>query len=267
MLQDVGKQIARLGCLMFWTEGFKNAKWQGSLFGSQQNEKSMPMYFDGSLLVLQCLNRFLRCTAGMSLESESHHLKIKCCANLRCYTWHIQLRSLQHLQKHLSTTKPVTKTSDESWGIGRAVSRIPRVAGGGTHCVGQASFAIATSAVPSLVLACGHQTESVQEFPLIVGDSAEGVEKTKEAIKLLKHIGAFLDAEKAKNSHGIRPGKGLILMLRLLRGWLCLLKLGGLRLRRITGGRLFLFLLICTDNTLPVIGSSLLMFVFAKLHR
>lgn len=79
MMQDVGKQIARLGCLMFWTEGFKNAKWQGSLFGSQQNEKSMPMYFDGSLLVLQCLDRFLRCTAGMSLESESHHLKIKCC--------------------------------------------------------------------------------------------------------------------------------------------------------------------------------------------
>lgn len=25
-------QIARLGCLMFWVEGFKNAKWQGSPF-------------------------------------------------------------------------------------------------------------------------------------------------------------------------------------------------------------------------------------------
>ena len=30
--------------------------------------------------------------------------------------------------------------SAESWGTGRAVSRIPRVAGGGTHRAGQAAF-------------------------------------------------------------------------------------------------------------------------------
>ncbi|CAL5208085.1 unnamed protein product [Lathyrus oleraceus] len=134
------------------------------------------------------------------------------------------------------------QTSAESWGTGRAVSRIPRVAGGGTHRAGQAAFgnmcrggrmfaptriwrrwhrkinvnqkryavvsAIAASAVPSLVLARGHRIEAVPEFPLVVGDSAEGVEKTKEAIKVLKKIGAFPDAEKAKDSHGIRPGKG-----------------------------------------------------------
>ncbi|XP_058777635.1 large ribosomal subunit protein uL4 [Vicia villosa] len=134
------------------------------------------------------------------------------------------------------------QTSAESWGTGRAVSRIPRVAGGGTHRAGQAAFgnmcrggrmfaptriwrrwhrkinvnqkryavvsAIAASAVPSLVLARGHRIETVPEFPLVVGDSAEGVEKTKEAIKVLKKIGAFPDAEKAKDSHGIRPGKG-----------------------------------------------------------
>ncbi|KAI5397625.1 60S ribosomal protein L4, variant 2 [Lathyrus oleraceus] len=133
------------------------------------------------------------------------------------------------------------QTSAESWGTGRAVSRIPRVAGGGTHRAGQAAFgnmcrggrmfaptriwrrwhrkinvnqkryavvsAIAASAVPSLVLARGHRIEAVPEFPLVVGDSAEGVEKTKEAIKVLKKIGAFPDAEKAKDSHGIRPGK------------------------------------------------------------
>lgn len=68
--------------------------------------------------------------------------------------------------------------------------------------------AIAASSIPSLVLARGHRIESVPEFPLVVGDSAEGVEKTKEAIKVLKQVGAFPDAEKAKNSHGIRPGKG-----------------------------------------------------------
>lgn len=32
------------------------------------------------------------------------------------------------------------QTSAESWGTGRAVSRIPRFPGGGTHCAGQAAF-------------------------------------------------------------------------------------------------------------------------------
>ncbi|KAI9122053.1 hypothetical protein K1719_006742 [Acacia pycnantha] len=54
----------------------------------------------------------------------------------------------------------------------------------------------------------GHRIESVPEMPLVVSDSAEGVEKTKEAIIVLQKIGAFPDAEKAKDSHAIRPGKG-----------------------------------------------------------
>ncbi|KAK7245188.1 hypothetical protein RIF29_40023 [Crotalaria pallida] len=134
------------------------------------------------------------------------------------------------------------QTSAESWGTGRAVSRIPRVSGGGTHRAGQAAFgnmcrggrmfaptkiwrrwhrkininqkryavvsAIAATAVPSLVLARGHRIETVPELPLVVSDTVEGVEKSKEAIKVLKEIGAFGDAEKAKDSRGIRPGKG-----------------------------------------------------------
>ena len=32
------------------------------------------------------------------------------------------------------------QTSAESWGTGRAVARIPRVRGGGTHRSGQAAF-------------------------------------------------------------------------------------------------------------------------------
>ncbi|KAL5054633.1 hypothetical protein RYX36_035315 [Vicia faba] len=75
--------------------------------------------------------------------------------------------------------------------------------------------AIAASVVPSLVLARGHRIEAVPEFPLVVGDSAEGMEKTKEAIKVLKRIGAFPDAEKTKDSHGIRPGKGLLTRKRV----------------------------------------------------
>ncbi|KAK2977607.1 hypothetical protein RJ640_007243 [Escallonia rubra] len=134
------------------------------------------------------------------------------------------------------------QTSAESWGTGRAVSRIPRVPGGGTHRAGQGAFgnmcrggrmfaptriwrrwhrrinvnqkryavasAIAASAVPALVMARGHRIDSVPEIPLVVSDTAEGAEKTSAAIKVLKQIGAYQDAEKAKDSQGIRPGKG-----------------------------------------------------------
>ncbi|KAF5759964.1 putative ribosomal protein L4/L1e [Helianthus annuus] len=67
--------------------------------------------------------------------------------------------------------------------------------------------AIAASAVSSLVMARGHRIETMPELPLVVSDSAEGVEKT-HAAKVLKQIGAYSDAEKAKDSVGIRPGKG-----------------------------------------------------------
>ncbi|XP_062101994.1 large ribosomal subunit protein uL4 [Humulus lupulus] len=145
-------------------------------------------------------------------------------------------------QPYAVSKKAGHQTSAESWGTGRAVSRIPRVPGGGTHRAGQGAFgnmcrggrmfaptkiwrrwhrkinvnqkryavvsAIAASAVPSLVMARGHRVESVPELPLVISDAAEGVEKTSAAIKVLKQIGAFDDAEKAKDSHAIRPGKG-----------------------------------------------------------
>ncbi|CAL5422455.1 hypothetical protein ACSBR2_034985 [Camellia fascicularis] len=145
-------------------------------------------------------------------------------------------------QPYAVSKKAGHQTSAESWGTGRAVSRIPRVPGGGTHRAGQGAFgnmcrggrmfaptkiwrrwhrrinvnqkryavasAIAASAVPSLVMARGHRIESVPEIPLVVSDSTEGIEKTSSAIKALKQIGAYPDAEKAKDSQAIRPGKG-----------------------------------------------------------
>ncbi|KAH9735520.1 hypothetical protein WN944_003795 [Citrus x changshan-huyou] len=145
-------------------------------------------------------------------------------------------------QPYAVSKKAGHQTSAESWGTGRAVSRIPRVPGGGTHRAGQGAFgnmcrggrmfaptkiwrrwhrkinvnqkryaivsAIAASAVPSLVMARGHKIETVPEMPLVVSDSAECVEKTSAALKVLKQIGAYADAEKAKDSQGIRPGKG-----------------------------------------------------------
>jgi large subunit ribosomal protein L4e len=133
--------------------------------------------------------------------------------------------------------------SAESWGTGRAVARIPRVSGGGTHRAGQAAFgnmcrggrmfaptktwrrwhrkvavgqrryaicsALAASAIPSLVLARGHRVEQLPEVPLVVDNKAiEAIDKTKRAVAFLKSIGAYADVEKVIASHRIRTGKG-----------------------------------------------------------
>merc|ERR1712188_90879 len=132
------------------------------------------------------------------------------------------------------------QTSAESWGTGRAVARIPRVPGGGTHRAGQGAFgnmcrggrmfnptktwrkwhrkinvnqrryaicsALAASALPSLVMARGHKVEQVPEVPLVV-DSLD-CDKTLKAKKILEEFGAYDDVVKSKNSHAIRSGKG-----------------------------------------------------------
>lgn len=134
------------------------------------------------------------------------------------------------------------QSSAASWGTGRAVSRIPRVPGGGTHRSGQGAFgnmcrggrmfaptkvwrkwhrrvplqqkrfavvsALAASALPALVMARGHDIEDVAEVPLVVERSAEGMKKTSGAVKMLKKLGAYDDVERAKASRKIRAGKG-----------------------------------------------------------
>jgi large subunit ribosomal protein L4e len=134
------------------------------------------------------------------------------------------------------------QTSAASWGTGRAVSRIPRVPGGGTHRSGQGAFgnmcrggrmfaptkiwrkwhrkvplqqkryavvsALAASALPALVMARGHDIEDVAEVPLVVDKSLEGVKKTSAAVTILKKLGAFDDVERAKASRKMRAGKG-----------------------------------------------------------
>jgi len=135
------------------------------------------------------------------------------------------------------------QTSAESWGTGRAVSRIPRVPGGGTHRAGQGAFgnmcrggrmfsptkvyrrwhrkvnknqrrfaltsALAASANASLVLARGHRIEAVPEIPLVVSTATlKDLAKTSSAIKVLKTLRAYDDVVKAKDSRKIRAGKG-----------------------------------------------------------
>jgi large subunit ribosomal protein L4e len=134
------------------------------------------------------------------------------------------------------------QTSAESWGTGRAVARIPRVRGGGTHRSGQGAFgnmcrsgrmfaptktwrkwhrainqnqrryavcsAVAASAVPALVMARGHRIDKINEVPLVVSDSIESMTKTKAAVELLEKIGAYEDVQKCEDSKKLRAGKG-----------------------------------------------------------
>ncbi|KAF9168393.1 hypothetical protein DFQ26_008343 [Actinomortierella ambigua] len=145
-------------------------------------------------------------------------------------------------QAYAVSEKAGHQTSAESWGTGRAVARIPRVSGGGTHRSGQAAFgnmcrggrmfaptkiwrkwhvktnqnqkryatasALAASALPSLVLARGHRIEQIEEVPLVVGSGVESLTKTKAAIALLEALNAYADVVKVSNSRKLRAGVG-----------------------------------------------------------
>merc|ERR1719313_1643692 len=68
--------------------------------------------------------------------------------------------------------------------------------------------ALAASALPPLVMARGHRIGEVPELPLVVSDGAEGLAKTKQAIDLLKKLGAEEELTKVADSKKVRSGKG-----------------------------------------------------------
>lgn len=145
-------------------------------------------------------------------------------------------------QAYAVSTHAGEQTSAISWGTGRAIARIPRVGGSGTHRSGQGAFgnmcrggrmfaptktwrrwnvkvnhsekryatasAIAATQAAPLVLARGHKVEHIPEIPLIVSNDLESVTKTKEAVAALKAIGAHYDVVKVLNSKKTRAGKG-----------------------------------------------------------
>eukprot|EP00999_Lentomonas_sp_LEN2_P002799 NODE_666_length_1279_cov_124.888021_g627_i0.p2 GENE.NODE_666_length_1279_cov_124.888021_g627_i0~~NODE_666_length_1279_cov_124.888021_g627_i0.p2 ORF type:complete len:360 (+),score=121.24 NODE_666_length_1279_cov_124.888021_g627_i0:85-1164(+) len=134
------------------------------------------------------------------------------------------------------------RATAESWGTGRAVARIPRVSGGGTHRSGEGAYgnqcrggrmfaptrvyrrwnrrvnknmrryavssAVAASALPPLVMARGHKIEKVAELPLVVSDNIQSLNKTKEAADTLKALNIYNDVEKVKDTSKIRQGVG-----------------------------------------------------------
>merc|ERR1712198_347584 len=134
------------------------------------------------------------------------------------------------------------QTSAESWGTGRAVARIPRVRGGGTHRSGQGAFgnmcrggrmfaptktwrnwhrkinvnqkryaicsAIAATSSPAIVMSKGHMIQEIPEVPLVVSDKTQEMTKTKEAVLFLKKHRAWTDVLKVYKSKRFRAGKG-----------------------------------------------------------
>jgi len=134
------------------------------------------------------------------------------------------------------------ETAGESWGTGRAVARVPRAPGGGTHRSGQGVFgnmcrgggmfnptktwrrwhrkvnvtekrhaiatSLAASALPPLVLARGHRIGAVSELPAVVTDGIESIQKTKEALAALKELGCQEELKRVADSKKIRVGKG-----------------------------------------------------------
>nr|SVE74251.1 EOG090X0822 [Daphnia barbata] len=153
-----------------------------------------------------------------------------------------QQMSMNRRQPYCVSEKAGHQTSAESWGTGRAVARIPRVRGGGTHRSGQGAYgnmcrggrmfaptktwrrwhrkinvnqkryalcsAVAASGIPSLVMSKGHLINDVPEMPLVVTDKVQEYNKTKQAVALLRRLRAWTDVQKVYKTRRFRAGKG-----------------------------------------------------------
>ena len=70
------------------------------------------------------------------------------------------------------------------------------------------SSALAASALPALVTARGHRIDNVPEFPLVLSDALNRVQRTKDAKAILQKVGAFDDVEKSRDSKKVHIGVG-----------------------------------------------------------
>jgi len=152
----------------------------------------------------------------------------------------IQSRSFQRQGRDPMAGK---RTTAESMGVGRGMSRIPRVKGERYARGGLAGFAagtvkgrltfpptsakipakkinrkelraallsaVAATSVKPLVQARGHRIPDELQFPLVVSDAAEKITKNSEAEKILKNLGLWEDVERA-SERKIRSGKGSV---------------------------------------------------------
>jgi len=135
------------------------------------------------------------------------------------------------------------RTTAESYGVGRGMSRIPRVKGERYSRGGQAGFAagtvkgrltfpptsahysakginrkelklafrsaVAATSSKELVKARGHRITSDLDLPLVVSDDAEKITTSSGAEKILRSLGLWEDVEHAAHRK-VRSGKGSV---------------------------------------------------------
>merc|ERR1712151_994290 len=148
--------------------------------------------------------------------------------------------ALNRRQAHGVYWKAGHEHSAESWGTGRAVARIPRISGSGTHRSGQGAFgnmcrkgrlfaplkiwrkwqrkvnlnqkrnacasAVAAAACAPLVQARGHRIDPVPELPLVVNSLNSN--STKGLLASLNNLGANADMSRVRKSKRTRAGIG-----------------------------------------------------------
>lgn len=147
-------------------------------------------------------------------------------------------------QAHGVDNRAGLKHSAVSWGTGRAVARIPRIQGSGTHRSGQGAYgnmcrkghmafplqvwrrwhrkvnlnqkrhalasSIAATTVLPLIQARGHKVSEIPQLPLVLDSEVNKIQKTKDAIALLTRFGLHKDLERVQNGRVIRPGKSKV---------------------------------------------------------
>jgi len=67
---------------------------------------------------------------------------------------------------------------------------------------------LAASSLPPLVMAHGHRIGEVAELPLVVSNGIESVQKTKQAVEMLKGVGCEEELQRITDSKKVRAGKG-----------------------------------------------------------
>jgi len=128
------------------------------------------------------------------------------------------------------------RTSAESWGVGRGMSRVPRLKGSSRAAFGVSVVGghqafpprsekvikrrinkkerrlairsgIAVTADRDVVAGRGHMIESVITLPLILEDEVQGLTKTREVKELFERLGIWPDIMRADRKK-IRAGRG-----------------------------------------------------------
>lgn len=128
------------------------------------------------------------------------------------------------------------RTTAESWGVGRGLSRVPRLRDsrraafavgtvGGHQAFPPTSLkvirkemnkkerrlairsAIAATAIRDLVAKRGHDIHLISGLPIVVEDRVQSLNKTREAREFLTRLGVWPDVERA-NRRKMRAGRG-----------------------------------------------------------